>query len=238
MFVAGTGDTDHQLRPFFAEIDPFGILHHDDSRTPDARLRLGRPVGNGNTHAQIGRGHTLAGDHRLGVFPVDITAGSQQRSGGTDRLLLAHRRQSGTDPLQGQHLRRRCSGVAAAGTSLRLRSFGCSGLALDPAVQHVEGRIGEELPITITSDAGAAFPARCDNCDWHTTTSVPSGIVSTELLVTRTPLPSGSMRLRKRVAPMALDPMPASQAKTTVRIGPSSARGARLVPPITVPLGF
>lgn len=28
------------------------------------------------------------------------------------------------------------------------------------------------------------------------------------------------------VAPMALDPMPASQAKTTVRIGPSSARGA------------
>ena len=95
-----------------------------------------------------------------------------------------------------------------------------------------------KFPITITSASGAAFTARAESCDWQTTTSVPAGIVSTELLLTRTALPSGSMRLRKRVAPIALDPIPASQAKMTVRIGASIARTTGSVPPIIFPLGF
>ena len=71
-----------------------------------------------------------------------------------------------------------------------------------------------KLPIVISWAWGADFLARSAKVVWTTARSQSEGILSTEVLITVISGRFTLMRLRNFVAPMAEDPMPASQANT------------------------
>ena len=80
------------------------------------------------------------------------------------------------------------------------------------------GRRGSSRSVT-TSTSGRAHRARGRRGSrWTTTTSASAGIASMAACTTvRSSRPACSILLRKVLAPIALLPIPASQAKTTVR---------------------
>lgn len=85
---------------------------------------------------------------------------------------------------------------------------------------HVGPEIGVASTKAFTGQVTvmAMLAIRPASTDWQTTTSASAGMPSAAQLPTAVPMPASESLFRNRVAPSALDPMPASQAKTTLRI--------------------
>ena len=131
MVVADTGNAEHEVGFFIAEVHALRILQQDNAGLFNGALLLAGAVGNGYAHAHVGAHQLFALHHGIGVTVIHIAPLCQQRTGGTDGGFhgffygfIQHRKALGLAG-KGFHLSRELCGIILCKAGVRNASALC-----------------------------------------------------------------------------------------------------------------
>ena len=122
--IADTGDAEHEVDFFIAEVHALRILQQNNAGLLDGALFLTGAVGDGYAHAHVGAYQLFTLHHGVGVGLVHIAPLCQQRTRGTDGFLLGDGGQTQLDVL-GLDLHHGTVGFGSLGHGSRQRGYGC-----------------------------------------------------------------------------------------------------------------
>src|SRR6185295_19981800 len=206
VLVGRRRQADDEPRRLVAPGDAGRELDHRETGPADCVLGVVRPVRQGDPVAEIGRDDRLPGVHRLDVGRGHEALGDEDAADLLDRVVLRGRDPADLDGRPGQHIRGHAVPASSEMDSPAWRRRTRRSLA----------GLLRKLRNVRTTACGAADRARAASPSWATTTSVSLGIWLTGEWMTRTSSPASLIRFLSWLAPMRLDPIPASQAKTTL----------------------
>src|SRR3954447_11877051 len=227
--VVHPGDADREPHLVAVPVDRRVVAHHRQGRGLDGVLGLVGAVRDGEVVAHVGRHRLLPLEHRVDIRGGDRPGVDQDLPGLADRGVLAAGGSRHLDLGQGQDVAHRAVIPLGRGAAGRDRS---AGPGRPGRVQRAE--VGSDALVafssaTIASYCGLLRKLSTDTC-WadgdmvcargvrsrcvtmRSTSSVRLAIAT--FLTSTSPNPAFLILLRSTEAPIALDPMPASQANT------------------------
>src|SRR3954447_9170561 len=265
-----SGDTHGEPDLVAVPVNRWVVADHGERGALYRALRLVGAVRDGQVVAHVGRHRLLPFEHRVDVVRGDCAGVDEDSTGFSDGLVLASGRARHLHLGQAQditHTRDSYEGFGRFGTiGAEWRAGRRTGLC-PPRLLRTQAQLGALLSwgvlvrfnsSTMASYFGLLMKLSTETCWalgvrslargvrswWVTTRSMSSDRFAIATLTTLTSSkPAFFTLLRRMEAPMALDPMPASQAKTMLWIGPrweaascsSSLASASCSRPVSMP---